>query len=588
MIIKEIKSKKSTRSLNNLVSYMLDTQNDGSKVDYISISNCINDDIDFALIEMNLIQGMNNRTKLDKTMHFVISFPENEVPNREQMNDIEQNIADSIGLGKHHRISVAHSNTENYHLHMAISRIDPENQKMINPYNYFKHAAKVRDELEIKHDLQMDYRREYKEPNNYSMDHHSGKQSLHSWCQDNLKPQLTELLPNLNSWEQLHSFFNESGLELKQSGRGLVILNNDNGAAIKASSISRDFSYTKLQRNIGEFKPSANKKKTQSKQLKKTNKDPLFTKYEEFKGERTQKKESSLDSLRLDAFQQREIAKAENVYRRSKIKENTILTSTQKFNSYQRLAAKNKAVSSVITTEYAKARKSIYNQYGNMTFQQYLCYEAANGNEEALKRLRAKANHQITRNGLSGDKDKRVTQFDNINVDKQGILHYQVGSNTILDNGKQLTTKSEGLQAHKQLLEMAIIKYGNNLTINGSNEFKEQIKQSAEMLNLNIKLNGEHIQSHDPVNQFIDKRNQDKEKINTILEHQLYKDEQGKFEYDGYRNIGNQSVVLLKKDNVLFVKPIEKKMLSHYKSMKKGASITIGSTSPDKANQLER
>ena len=135
---------------------------------------------------------------------------------------------------------------------------------------------------------------------------------------------------------------------------------------------------------------------------------------------------------------------------------------------------------------------------------------------------------------------------------------------------------------------MAIIKYGNNLTINGSNEFKEQIKQSAEMLNLNIKLNGEHIQSHDPVSQFIDKRNQDKEKINTILEHQLYKDEQGKFEYDGYRNIGNQSVVLLKKDNVLFVKPIEKKMLSHYKSMKKGASITIGSTSPDKANQLER
>lgn len=587
MIIKEIKSKKSTRSLNNLVSYMLDTQNDGSKVDYVSISNCINDDVDLALVEMNLIQGMNNRTKLDKTMHLVISFPENEIPNREQMNDIEQNIADSIGLGKHHRISVAHSNTENYHLHMAISRIDPENQKMINPYNYFKHAAKVRDELEIKHGLQMDYRREYKEPNNYSMDHHSGKQSLHSWCQDNIKPQLDELLPNLNSWEQLHSFFNELGLELKKSGRGLVILNNDNGAAIKASSISRDFSYTKLQRNIGAFKPSSNKKKLQSKQLKEMKKDPLFSKYEEFKDERSSMKDSSLDSLRDKVARQRELAKVENALHRQRIKDNTILTPSQKFDSYKRLGAKNKKVLSLITSEYAKARKSIYNQYGNMSFQQFLCLEAANGNEEALQRLRTKANHQIVRNGLSGSNDKRITHFDKIDVDKQGNIHYQVGQNTILDNGKQLTTKTEGLQAHKQLLEMAIIKYGNDLTINGSDEFKAQIKEAAEMLNIDVNLNGEKINAQNPVSQFIDKRNQSRQRIDSIPEHKLYGNESGSFEYDGYRNIGSQSVILLKKENILFVKPIEKRELASYKSIKKGSAINLGVTSSEKKNQIE-
>lgn len=587
MIIKEVTSKKATNSLKGLVNYMNDTENGNEKVDFVSVTNCLDDDLELAVKSIENSQNKNTRTKTNKTMHLVVSFSEGEKPNRSVISDIEDEICKALKMPHHQRISIAHDNTDNYHLHMAINRIDPITNKIVNNKGYLKDLSTIRKELEVKHDLLKANEVGSSQVSN-EIDIHSGQQSLLSWCNENVKEKLDDVLSEPHSWDDIHSVFDSVGLELKKSGRGLVVYNQDNNTAVKASTISRDLSITKLQRKIGTFKQSKHKNRGSSEFNKQQKQDPLFTQYKTFTNERTQKKESSLDSLRLDVFQQREIAKAENAYRRSKIKENTILTSAQKFNSYQRLAAKNKAVSSVITTEYAKVRKSIYNQYGNMTFQQYLCYEAANGNEEALKRLRAKANHQITRNGLSGDKDKRVTQFDNINVDKQGILHYQVGSNTILDNGKQLTTKSEGLQAHKQLLEMAIIKYGNNLTINGSNEFKEQIKQSAEMLNLNIKLNGEHIQSHDPVSQFIDKRNQDKEKINTILEHQLYKDEQGKFEYDGYRNIGNQSVVLLKKDNVLFVKPIEKKMLSHYKSMKKGASITIGSTSPDKANQLER
>ncbi|EPT9251241.1 TraI/MobA(P) family conjugative relaxase [Photobacterium damselae] len=586
MIVEEIKSKKVTRSLNSLVDYMCDTQNDGSKVDYISISNCINDDVDLALVEMNLIQGMNTRTKLDKTMHLVVSFPDDEIPNREQMDDIEQTIAESIGMGKHHRISVAHSNTDNYHLHMAINRIDPDNQKMINPYNYHLNIMKAAAELEIKHGLQIT-ERQPRSLEALTMDYHSGQQSLLSWCNENIKEKLNDVLNEPNSWDDIHSVFDSVGLELKKSGRGLVVYNQDNNTAVKASTVSRDLSITKLQKKIGVFKQSNNIKRDSSKYKKEQKKDPLFSKYEEFKDERSSMKDSSLDSLRDKVVRQRELAKVENALHRQRIKDNTILTPSQKFDSYKRLGAKNKKVLSLITSEYAKARKSIYNQYGNMSFQQFLCLEAANGNEEALQRLRTKANHQIVRNGLSGSSDKRITHFDKIDVDKQGTLHYQVGQNTILDNGKQLTTKTEGLQAHKQLLEMAIIKYGNDLTINGSDEFKAQIKEAAEMLNIDVNLNGDKINAQNPVSQFIDKRNQSRQRIDSIPEHKLYGNESGSFEYNGYRNIGSQSVILLKKENILFVKPIEKRELASYKSIKKGSAINLGVTSSDKKNQIE-
>ncbi|MDW3171067.1 relaxase/mobilization nuclease domain-containing protein, partial [Vibrio sp. Y184] len=76
MIVEEIKSKKTTRSLQGLINYMLDTEHNGEKLDYSHISNCYSVDTDMAVVEMDLIQRQNTRTKLDKTLHLVVSFPE--------------------------------------------------------------------------------------------------------------------------------------------------------------------------------------------------------------------------------------------------------------------------------------------------------------------------------------------------------------------------------------------------------------------------------------------------------------------------------------------------------------------------------
>ncbi|TON54628.1 hypothetical protein CGH56_09995, partial [Vibrio parahaemolyticus] len=349
-----------------------------------------------AVVEMDLIQRQNTRTKLDKTLHLVVSFPEGEIPTREQLDDIEQTLSESIGMGHHQRLSVAHSNTENYHLHMAINRIDPETHKMVNPYNYHKSLMVAATELELKHGLEIT-ERQPRSLDALTMDYHSGEQSLHSWCQEHLKDSLEETLKHASSWQDVHSVFDKVGLSLKKSGRGLVVYNQDNDTAIKASSLSRNLSLTQLQKSLGRFSPGQTKSatsKARSAMTQEKKQDPLFAQYEAFKKTRQEHKQTSLDALRDTVSKQRLLAKAENIQKRQKVKDG-YMTSQMKFESYKRLGALNKARLATITKSYAEARKRVYSEHGNVSFQQYLCLQAANGNEEALTRLRSKAQLSI-------------------------------------------------------------------------------------------------------------------------------------------------------------------------------------------------
>lgn len=575
MIAKEIKSVKATRSLKGLIRYMLDTEHEGEKVDHTKITHCYSDDIDLAMVEMNLVQEVNTRTKLDKTMHLVVSFPADEIPTREQLDDIEQTLAESVGLGKHQRISVAHSNTDNFHLHVAINKIDPTTFKMVNNFFYKKDMMQSCAELEIKHNLQRTDRASEKQYSPHSVDHHSGQQSLDAWCQGSIKTPLEKAITSAKGWDDIHAVFNDAGLTLEKSGRGLVVQDKKNKTTIKASSVSRNLSLNRLEKTIGPFtpaKPAKKEKQKSSAYSKSKESNSLYQQYQQFSVERQNTKTELLASLKDTVSKQRLLARTDNQIKRQKIKD-SFQTPVQKRNIYKRLADNNKQHLDVITRSYAEARKKVYSSHGNMTFQQYLCFAAANGNEDALTKLRTDAQRVIKHQGLSGEGDKRITQFDAVRVDKHGVIAYQVGKHAILDNGKALTCKDSSLTADKQLLEMAVAKYGRNLTLNGSDEFKARIHAAAETLNMDVVLNGHDISGKDPVQQFIDRRNLDRVQNKNIQYHERLDKQTGEFSFQGVRNVGQQSVVLLKQGHTLYVKDIPKKELAQYKQLKVGTKI---------------
>ena len=66
--------------------------------------------------------------------------------------------ASAIGLGDHQRVSAAHQDTDNQHLHIAINKIHSISHLAIEPYYDYMKLDKACAELEFKPELQTDNR----------------------------------------------------------------------------------------------------------------------------------------------------------------------------------------------------------------------------------------------------------------------------------------------------------------------------------------------------------------------------------------------------------------------------------------------
>lgn len=576
MIAEEIKSPKAKRVIKNSINYIIDGNNNGAKVGYVKTTNCLSDDPDLVSVEFELIQRKNTRSKLDKTFHMVISFPVGEVPTREQMDDIEQVLCESVGMGHHQRISASHVNTDNYHLHVLINKIDPVTFKAVNTYYNHKNMAKACAELEAKYNLEK-VDRGIIANNSIKFDYHTGEDSLTYWLSKHVKTDFDKKVDDFKTWNDVHSFFGGYGLSIEKFKNGMVIKSND--VTVKASSLSRNCSLPKLEKKLGKFKDSNKKSKEQESQYAISNySKKMYQDYLAFKDESEAKKTLELMDLKFKVSLERTELRNDNLLRRDKIKKTLLMTSPQKFKAYQEQSKTYKLKREIIKTIYAKKRKEIYSQYSINNFSDYLIHKAQSGDEQALLILRDKSKSTLRKiNGLSGCGSKtRLDSFESVSVDKNGTLCYAVAGHMLFDNGKSLSSNNDSESTMKHLLEFAVAKYGHDINVNGNDDFKQKIFQVARKLDLDITLNGESVKGIDPVDKFIQLRNSDREKVTSILEHKLLTNESGSFKFNGYRNIGSHTVILLEKNNTIYVKKISRQDLRDYKSMHRGSMVKFG------------
>jgi hypothetical protein len=134
--------------------YILDTREQGQKVGGVRVTNCMNQDPAAAALEILAVQAMNTRSKTEKYMHIVVSFPEGENPTLEQLHAIEDELCASMGMADHQRISAIHTDTDNLHVHIALSKVHPATLNNITPYYPKKRLMEACERLEIQHGLE--------------------------------------------------------------------------------------------------------------------------------------------------------------------------------------------------------------------------------------------------------------------------------------------------------------------------------------------------------------------------------------------------------------------------------------------------
>ncbi len=490
-----------------LVKYLTDPQGKNERIGLVSITNCYTDELTPAMLEIQNTQEMNRRTKSDKTCHLVLSFPEGERLSNDQLSEIEERFCEALGFHEHQRISVVHGDTDNLHIHIAINKIHPRKLTIHNPYYDYKKVATLCEQIEQEYGLtQVNHETQRDQSSRIIQDIEAkaGIESLLGWirreCLDDIK--------RADTWQGLHQLLQSHGLAIKERGNGLVFVSS-HGVAVKASYVDRSLSKPNLVKRLGTFEAATHTVQTMSAQSKQYQPRPLQNNIDTSRlFERYQQQQTNAASWRKEQWltlrEQRdrliERAKKDTNRKRSILKQVQAGQLVKKA-LYATVSGQFKVTLDEIKREYRAAYAQLKTSQRRMAWLDWLIVEAKNGNAEALSALRArsKKDSRMAGNHISGyPYQNNHSRNDSVEaVTKDGTVCYKIGNTAIRDDGKRLFVSPHVLNdSLADVLQVAIDKYGNHLSVNGSDDFKKSIVQAAVQNSLPVTFDDKALEHY--------------------------------------------------------------------------------------------
>jgi len=599
MIAKKIPIKSIKKSsFTGLVDYLMNRQGKTERVGEVSVTNCHSDDPCWAAREVKATQALNTRAESDKTYHLLISFRPGENPSPEVLKAIEDRICKGLGYGDHQRVSAVHHDTDNLHVHIAINKIHPTRHTILEPYYDHKKLAELCARLELEYGLEHDNHTPKKtvgQTKAADMENAAGVQSLIGWIK-------SECLPRIDAaktWDELHKTMAENGLDIRKRGNGLVMADRS-GTVVKASSISRTCSKEALEARLGAFQPPP-EMQAQEQPKHRYEKKPVAFRvdttelYAEYQAER--RSNTHERGLEWKAARERKTRLIEAAKRSARLKRATIKLTKGGLGKrvlYGLVSKQLKAEIKKINQEYLAERQAIYDKYKRRVWNDWLKLKAEQGNQDALNALRARqARARLRGDTVSSKSPAKHQDMPNWavvdSVTKKGTIIYQLKDAVIRDNGELLQVakgaSQEGLEA---VLRVALHRYGENLTVNGSAGFKEQILMAAVAARLEIRFDDPEIEkrrvalmagrelSNPSADKYIDERNQKRVRIFDIPEHKRFNTTHaGTVSFAGIRQVDGQTLALLKKDQFVMVLPVDGSAARRLQQVKVGDPVGV-------------
>lgn len=494
MIVKHVSMRSLGKSdFAGLVRYITSDQAKEHRIGDVRLTNCAAHSVRDAMTEVLATQQENTRAKGDKTYHLLVSFRAGEEPDAAILAAIEDRLCVGLGFGEHQRVSTVHHDTDNLHIHIAINKIHPTRKTIHEPYYPHRALAELCSVLEGDYGLQPDnheLRRRGAEARAADMERHSGIESLVGW----IKRECAADIRGAQSWSDLHEIMQANGLDIRAKGSGLVIEARD-GTQIKASTLGRELSKAKLETRFGPFVASPEQRAdTQPERqyekkplLLRVNTVELYAQYQSAQRHASISRAAALTEMRRHKDKQVESARVIGQLRRASIK----LLGGGRLTKKILYAQASRSVKSDLDAIYADHRfacKHISEQHRRQTWADWLKQEALQGNVEALVALRAREAAGLKGDTIKGRGQARPSDAQVIdNITKKGTIIYRAGSSAVRDDGERLqVSRGANQEAVKEVLLMAVKRYGNQITVTGSNEFKVRVIRAAVSMRLPI------------------------------------------------------------------------------------------------------
>lgn len=424
-------------SFKRLVEYCMDDQGNELRVKDVNISNCASTDVSDAINEILLTQSRNTRSKKDKTMHLVLSFNSQDESKLtpELRKKLEKEFIEKIGFGEHQRISIYHGDTDNPHIHIALNKINPKKHTINDPEKLWPKMRKVAQEMEKKYGISVlnaEKQKTVAENRIQDAEAMSGQETLCSYIRK------IETLKSANTWQEFQEILKQNNIKIQVRANGFIF--TDGTYQVKASTVHRDFSKSKLEKKYGPYSAAQtaeteqeNNTTTQS-YRREAPRENLQTKspeqqqlYEEFKKYRQQsfqkKKQQMYDELRkemnkLCEKRQKEIQAVSQAR----------LPYSDKKKMYQAIQRKIEHDREII---YLDEQFRLRKLREKSTWRGYLHEQAKSGNHVAVEILQQQNERKITAEKLSELESRLNKIAPPIYVTKNGSKIYKTSKNYI-------------------------------------------------------------------------------------------------------------------------------------------------------------
>lgn len=474
----------------NLVEYLVSEKN-AFRVGGVRITNCQSETIEWAIQEILATQARNTRAQSDKTYHLIVSFPEGEEPPECVLHAIEDRICEGLGFAEHQRLSVIHRDTDNLHFHLAINKIHPERLTIYEPYYDHKKLGELCASLELHYGLIQDNHQARKTGQRAEdMERFTGIESLTGY----LRRECLVGLQAASNWTAVHTLLAEHGIGLKLRGNGLVFTEGAD-LLVKASAVDRALSKGHMEARLGPFqaaetirseKMEPSRDQTAVSRSRRTERPvPLRVEtralWEAYQQDREDRKRTR-QAVRVEA-RDRLGEKIESAKRAWSLKRKAIHLlggKAERRLSYALTRHQFEAALQNARAEFHRALRENQERHAHRNWVDWLQVQAKAGNPEALAALRARRARTETGDRIQGQ-TARYTLPEETHLTRGGSAVFILAGTTIRDDGERLRIArhqrtDEGLV---QALKLAVARYGETLSIQGSAEFREQIARAA-------------------------------------------------------------------------------------------------------------
>jgi hypothetical protein len=264
----KVQSSKAVR-IGNLLDYIeADGHAEGQKSEYVGASgNFYSDSQQGQRAEMVALAMEAKRSK-DPVDHWLLSWKEGEQPTRAQCDEAVEILKKNLGMnGSHLAVYALHRNTENYHLHVVLNRVDPVMMRVTDKGWCIDKAHKAIAEIVHAQGWEAEQNARYladhngavtkanrerePQPRSKAQDYENatGEKSSERIAMEMAAP----ILRNAQAWAQVHEALAQVDMRYERKGSGALLWLGDQ--PLKASCIGREFSRARMEERLGDFQP---------------------------------------------------------------------------------------------------------------------------------------------------------------------------------------------------------------------------------------------------------------------------------------------------------------------------------------------